>query len=594
MNPYEVIEKIDESFKRLTGNCLYAHQKEAMRFVIDGIQEHGSSGGIISMPTGAGKTRFATALLVALYSCNLLIEGHVVLFLTPRKIIKEQAGEELQKLYRFHKDIQRNKIKSYGYSLTIGLSDLDSSPFYIQEIEDSDTLNTCLYGIQNKVSIYISTPQLLKSFVQQYGYERFSKVDGIFFDEIHHTFVGPSIGPAISKLKMSSNLRFTLGLSATPTWDSYRLTGPVLYSFSSSKAMRAGIITKSLKIIRTNTNVKLENEYKGKEWQYAVKDRAELYAKETINRLEKESINGRLPKALIVTTNTTEADELVQQLHQIWHKQLVFKAHYRGTNVSNAISKFKKNKEGILVTVNMADIGFDDTELEALVIAKQINTPIGYIQLRGRVLRKAKEEDNLKQKKYALILDFTQSSSYEACVLDIEKGNERLIRRIESREIRKDLEGTNKAVKLVRGEVTLEEFEEILVTPDKEPQPLEPIEVSQTNTIPKTFTSPITPKTFTSPITVSYGQSFLLKCYTVSDAARIPDIIKRKEEEFNVPIWHVNIQYHANDLPLIYQAFKEFKPAQGPEQNKSSNEKHIYLISPGEDLHFLHVRLVET
>jgi len=227
------------------------------------------------------------------------------------------------------------------------------------------------------------------------------------------------------------------------------------------------------------------------------------------------------------------------------------------------------------------------------VIAKQINTPIGYIQLRGRVLRKAKEEDNLKQKKYALILDFTQSSSYEACILDIEKGNERLIRRIESREIRKDLEGTNKAVKLVRGEVTLEEYKEFLIT-DKETQPLEPIEVSQTNTIPKTFTSPITPKTFTSPITVSYGQSFLLKCYTVSDAARIPDIIKRKEEEFNVPIWHVNIQYHANDLPLIYQAFKEFDLRHFQEQNKSSNEKHIFLANPGKDLHFLHVRLVET
>jgi len=218
------------------------------------------------------------------------------------------------------------------------------------------------------------------------------------------------------------------------------------------------------------------------------------------------------------------------------------------------------------------------------VIAKQINTPIGYIQLRGRVLRKAKEEDNLKQKKYALILDFTQSSSYEACILDIEKGNDRLIRRIESREIRKDLEGTNNAVKLVRGEVTLEKFEEILVTPDKKTLPLQPIEVSQTNTISKTFTS---------PITVSYGQSFLLKCYTVSDAARIPDIIKRKEKEFNVQIWHVNIQYHANDLPLIYEAFKKFDPRQFQEQNKSSNEKHIFLNSPG-DLHFLHIRLVET
>jgi len=92
-------------------------------------------------------------------------------------------------------------------------------------------------------------------------------------------------------------------------------------------------------------------------------------------------------------------------------------AHYKmgpsNEEAKKNIDEFKKSDGGILVTVNMADMGFDDRNLEVLVMARRIKTPVAYVQIRGRVLRKCDTNDprNIKrQKGYAVLVDLARSA----------------------------------------------------------------------------------------------------------------------------------------------------------------------------------------
>jgi superfamily II DNA or RNA helicase len=90
-----------------------------------------------------------------------------------------------------------------------------------------------------------------------------------------------------------------------------------------------------------------------------------------------------------------------------WEEKVCTGPHYKVEEAQNEVKRFKSDKEGILVCVNMIDLGFDDRELEMLVIARKLNSPIAYAQLRGRVLRKPINDWNIKKiKNYAIILDF--------------------------------------------------------------------------------------------------------------------------------------------------------------------------------------------
>jgi superfamily II DNA or RNA helicase len=69
-------------------------------------------------------------------------------------------------------------------------------------------------------------------------------------------------------------------------------------------------------------------------------------------------------------------------------RALVRTAHYREEDPIDVIRWFRDTDRGILITVNMADIGFDVPDLEVLVLARRFTSPVAYTQVRGRVLRK--------------------------------------------------------------------------------------------------------------------------------------------------------------------------------------------------------------
>lgn len=151
---------------------------------------------------------------------------------------------------------------------------------------------------------------------------------------------------------------------------------------------------------------------------------------------------------------------------------LVSTMHYEMSEqkVEEAFSGFRREKEGILITVDMAKMGFDEKNLEVLVIARPVRTPLGYVQIRGRVLRKPDEkaaEDNikrLKDKPHAVLIDFTEASKHEDEAERVEKG-EYLVEAEKAR--KEDLEGYGKAP-LAHGSVKVGDFRVLEIGGTKE------------------------------------------------------------------------------------------------------------------------------
>jgi len=251
--------------------------------------------------------------------------------------------------------------------------------------------------------------------------------------------------------------------------------------------MKMGILAQKLKIYSTTTFTHLIETYSSPDkwraavkdtdiqWKFAVIERAEKYAQEIVEKLSNEvgSLNQRVPKTLVVAANTKEADRLreflIRELRNRGRddsENLVYVAHYREDKPVEVINQFKEEKEGVLVTVNMADIGFDDPNLEVLVIARPISTPVGYVQIRGRILRKPKDSQNLKETRYALIIDLTGAAEHEKHVEEVELG--KYARTIKSEDLMRDLMGKG-IVPEISGEVKIGEYKIIEVPPTSIP-----------------------------------------------------------------------------------------------------------------------------
>jgi len=134
-------------------------------------------------------------------------------------------------------------------------------------------------------------------------------------------------------------------------------------------------------------------------------------------------------KVLVLAPNTWEADAWRNVLEEDlrdrnWRDTRVFKAHSRdGEKALGEIDRFVKSSSGFLVAVDMVKLGFDDPDLDALVIARPVENMVAYVQMRGRVLRYPKSQDRPKAHRGALILHLAAKEIME---------DEERIRKVES------------------------------------------------------------------------------------------------------------------------------------------------------------------
>jgi len=482
----EVIKWVNESFTDVEGGFpLYDIQKEALTRLLEILHCGGEIRGVLQMPTGTGKTVVAIALIKALYYIGRLRRGDIVLYLTPRVILKGQVEERMKDFLINNPKFQSETGLSYCYFRVDRPQEnvIKNLGFYFEKMEYDD-----------RVLVLVATPNALHEYlknVEEAGGEvktipNIKKVKVVVMDEVHTVYFGKMISESIRKfLKDISKDAIVVGLSATPIKQAIEEIGYLLYCLPSSEAMDQGILVGKLKIYRKKTETKLRHSSKDP-WKVAVIDRAEKFSEEIIRILSEEArklypgevdpLTKRIPKTLVVAVNIVEATDIASSLKERikrlreddYRDEFVRVAHYKIKEAVREIEEFRMSDEGILVTVNMADIGFDDRDLEVLVIARPIRTPIAYVQIRGRVLRRPERlDENIKAKLgYAVLIDLTGASQHEESVDEVEFG-ELLIEDLD--EVKRDLEGEGE-VESVRGEVHIKDYG-IIEVPQK---PIDP------------------------------------------------------------------------------------------------------------------------
>jgi len=499
---------------------LYQCQKEALQQVLQRYFTEHYVRGIIQMPTGTGKTIVAAALILAFWRYYATVANKkrlLAIFTAPRSVIEKQT-------YRKFRDIARR---------------FKCIEVFSASIRENTALGGKTIAVCNKIQwfllksysrcktdglVAIMTAQLLAQHVSKKCFSTLKKhVDILILDEIHTFYTGNIISDTVKELVSKSKIPVIVGLSATPIREARALLGGIIYSKSSKEAMAEKILTPKLKVVRYKTNIyniKVLNRttfpHNDKDlWRLAIKKRAEKYAEIIIDELRKITAEiGRPPKTLVVAPNTREADflyhNLKRYLQQLHRKDMgniyTIVAHYKSNNPHRRIEIFKEKKSGILITVNMADIGFDDPDLEVLILARPIRNPISYVQLRGRVLRRATSQDNLKNKKeYALIVELTGETNIEKLEREVPRvekgryGREILLGAIQ------ELKGPSSVQEADANKVEVRKLKEIEITPTNQSIDL-PIESRKTR--------PIRPLTQISPRLREFTDQFYMEAYT--------------------------------------------------------------------------------
>ncbi|MGB9896059.1 MAG: DEAD/DEAH box helicase family protein [Thermoproteota archaeon] len=118
-NESKLISEMNELVKSVTGSELNPVQNETLKALFKHIQKINNKSskiqGIISMPTGTGKTRLMSAFLLLLSNESVLVRGNVVLWLAPRNVILEQTqNNELEKTLKKRFEVKTPQVDQHG------------------------------------------------------------------------------------------------------------------------------------------------------------------------------------------------------------------------------------------------------------------------------------------------------------------------------------------------------------------------------------------------------------------------------------------------------------------------------------------------
>ncbi len=315
------------------------YQKEIVKTVLPQIKENG--GGLLSVPTGRGKTVLGLYLATQL-KCRTLIVVHKE-FLMNQWIerIKQYTDCSIGK-------IQQNKV---------------------------DINKDFVVGMLQSISM------------KDYDVDIFSKFDFVIYDECHHLS-----SRVFSQALLKINTPYTLGLSATP--NRADKTEKVFYWFLGDMMYKEeATLAHKVKVEMHNYSIKHKNfrDVRGKNGKaiqpIIVTNLSEIekrnaYIYDTIYNL-KEKAPSR--KILVLSGRKDQLETLNTMLKEVFDGDIGF---YVG-GMKEKDLKISESKDILLATYEMVSEGLDIQALDTMVMA----TPkAGINQTVGRILRKKPED----------------------------------------------------------------------------------------------------------------------------------------------------------------------------------------------------------
>lgn len=215
------------------------------------------------------------------------------------------------------------------------------------------------------------------STLQKKGKHPTEKYDLIIHDECHYSWN--------SKLKNNLNSKFYLGLSATPTdADGIALKCDKLINFMQMPDLIEQGYAVPFKVLSTS-KISTKNLKKSGN-DYNQKEAYKLMAKSEIKRDILNVFNEHCKdlKTIIYAVNIEHAEELHKEFLD---NGIANEVIHSKKKTEDIIERFKNNEVRVLINVSILTIGFDDGDIECLLLAAPTKSVVLAQQIYGRVSR---------------------------------------------------------------------------------------------------------------------------------------------------------------------------------------------------------------
>lgn len=361
---------------------LYPYQKKAVETMSNYFMKDDRRAGILSMPTGSGKTRTSVTFLLQ----EMISRGYQVVWLAHRSMLIDQAAEQF---YKFAPVIKNYNTQMEEFRM-ICISGKHSN---IRRLYKKD--NVIISSVQSMCNNTMFLPNVLNEKVI------------IVVDEAHHA-LAPSYRRIIKAIRKERPEAKLLGLTATPVRMTDKATKGLMHLFDNeiifSVTMQDLILDGTLSTpvyIPRDTNVDIETIINVDERKYIAKW-------------------GELPESLlnkVATTNERNGlivDEYVKNKEK-YGKTIVFALNgihcvslndaFRERGIRSAyvytwndnmenqriIERFRNNqgKDGIdvLININILTEGSDIPDIQTVFLTRPTSSDVLLMQMVGRGMR---------------------------------------------------------------------------------------------------------------------------------------------------------------------------------------------------------------
>ncbi len=356
---------------------LYDYQKEAVNAMHKYFVTEDKCAGILTMPTGSGKTRVASRFLIE----SFVSKGWQVIWLTHRAMLIEQTARSI---YQTAGALLKNSAPEKETFKMVCVSGSHASVKCTEKDDD-----VMIFGVQS----LIRNLPYLEAVVGE-------KVM-VVVDEAHHT-LAPSYKIIIKEIQRIATKSKLLGLTATPV----RMTpedtaslmkifdSKIIYNVSMSKLVADGYLSEPC-YSKVDTNIDFETTITLDEQKYIrkwgelspetmekmarMKERNTLIADTYVKNKEKYG------KTLIFALNSTHCIALCEELQKRGIRcDYIYCAH---SGNEEKISRFQRGELDVLVNIQVLTEGSDVPDIQTVFLTRPTSSDVLLMQMIGRGMR---------------------------------------------------------------------------------------------------------------------------------------------------------------------------------------------------------------
>lgn len=361
---------------------LFPYQHNAVKAMKQYFLEEDGQSGILSMPTGSGKTRTSVFYLLR----DMISQGYQVIWLAHRSMLIDQAAETF---YRFAPVIKERNDEMEEFKMVC----ISGKHATVKAMQKDD--NLIISSVQSLCNNTIYLPNILAEKVI------------IVVDEAHHT-LAPSYRRIIKAIREKRPDAKLLGLTATPVRLTDRATialmnifqNKIIYSVTMSELIAAGTLSKP-KYIPKETNVDIEAIIEIDERKYLKKwgempdslmakvaktnERNEIIVDEYIRHKDEYG------KTIIFALNAVHCLALDDAFKAKGIRSgFVYTLNGNADN-QNVIERFRHNERedgiDVLININILTEGSDIPDIQTVFLTRPTSSDVLLMQMVGRGMR---------------------------------------------------------------------------------------------------------------------------------------------------------------------------------------------------------------